>query len=354
VTDAALRAAWDAVTRRLPDAPAHMSVPVNLGRGRTWGTLSALGLGSPLRPSDRVVLERGASVVALAMLGRDGEQGLAARQRGDFISRLMDAAAPTGEREAAAMASDFGFDRRALLSLPIVAVRAHGRSLRADGSNETLWPTVWREVTRELSGMRIPAVTGVLPGEDGLGVVVALKAVSARSPVASRVSHTVRKAVARAVEDAQLIVCVGPVSRSWGEVGAAMRDALEMSHAVGHRPPREWLDSTTPDLDWLLWSLRSEKTLRVFVQRRLDPIVRHDLEHRTQLLHTLEAYCVHAGRVADTARELHLQRQSLYKRLGRIEELIEADLGDADTRLGLHFALRARRYLDTIESGGGA
>ena len=66
---------------------------------------------------------------------------------------------------------------------------------------------------------------------------------------------------------------------------------------------------------------------------------------------TIEAYCEHGGRVAEAARALHLGRQSLYKRLARIEEIIGADLADPDTRLGLHLALLARRYLGDDANG---
>jgi hypothetical protein len=52
------------------------------------------------------------------------------------------------------------------------------------------------------------------------------------------------------------------------------------------------------------------------------------------------------GRKADTAAELRIKRQTLYHRLLRIEEALGADLDDGETRLALHLALRADRYLD--------
>ena len=52
----------------------------------------------------------------------------------------------------------------------------------------------------------------------------------------------------------------------------------------------------------------------------------------------------HAGRKAETARELHLNRQTLYNRLARISELLGTDLDDPQTVLALSLALRARRH----------
>lgn len=350
-SDATVRAAWDAVTHRLPQAPDHISVPVILGRGRTWGTVSTLALSAPLRRHDRVVLERGAGVVALAMLQRNGEQGLAARQRGEFLGRLMGAG--VDEREAAAMAADLGFDRRALLRLPVVVVRAYRWSLDGEAADDAPWASVWRELTVELASMRTSAITGLLPGE-GLAVVVALSSTADRDEVVARLSRTIRRVAEKRLDGADLIVCAGGVSRSWTALGVELRDALEMSRAVGHAPAREWFDSTTPSLERLLWALRDDEALRSFVQLRLGPLKAHDREHRTQFLKTVDCYCAHGGRIAETARDLHLQRQSLYKRLRRIEELLRGDLSDPDTRLGLHFALRAQRYLDALEAIGDA
>ena len=56
------------------------------------------------------------------------------------------------------------------------------------------------------------------------------------------------------------------------------------------------------------------------------------------LLETLEAYLAAGGRKAEAARALHLERQSLYLRLHRIEELLGVSLDDEDVVLGLHLA----------------
>ena len=101
-----------------------------------------------------------------------------------------------------------------------------------------------------------------------------------------------------------------------------------------------------PDLHRLFWSLRDHEELRRFAQRRLAAVLEHDRRRKAKLLPTLETYLAHGGRKAETARALHLERQSLYHRLGRIQELLGEDLDDEDTRLGLHLALRALRYAD--------
>jgi purine catabolism regulator len=85
------------------------------------------------------------------------------------------------------------------------------------------------------------------------------------------------------------------------------------------------------------------------VERRLGPILEHDRTRKAKLLPTLEAYCAHGGRKAETARALHLERQSLYHRLERIETLLGEKLDDEAAQLSVHLAVRARKHL--LDSG---
>ncbi|MYX19916.1 CdaR family transcriptional regulator, partial [Streptomyces sp. SID8380] len=92
------------------------------------------------------------------------------------------------------------------------------------------------------------------------------------------------------------------------------------------------------------WRLRGQPDLAAFVDRALGPLLRHDRTARPPLLPTLETFLDHAGRKAETARALHLNRQTLYNRLARIGELLGTDLDDPHTVLSLSLALRARRH----------
>lgn len=80
------------------------------------------------------------------------------------------------------------------------------------------------------------------------------------------------------------------------------------------------------------------------MNRAIGPLREHDRTSRPALLPTLQAYLAHAGRKAETARDLHLNRQTLYNRLARIGELLGTDLDDPQTVLALSLALRARRH----------
>ncbi|MBM7173917.1 helix-turn-helix domain-containing protein [Streptomyces sp. G44] len=135
-----------------------------------------------------------------------------------------------------------------------------------------------------------------------------------------------------------------------GGAGAAggRRPAGETAAAARGLPDRPWYDARRLDIALLLWRLHrhdEDSVLAAFVDRAIGPLRAHDQRSKPPLLPTLQTYLAHAGRKAETARELHLNRQTLYNRLARISELLGTDLDDPQTVLALSLALRARRHV---------
>ncbi|WP_346140046.1 helix-turn-helix domain-containing protein, partial [Streptomyces virens] len=139
-------------------------------------------------------------------------------------------------------------------------------------------------------------------------------------------------------------VVVGPAAGGWAAAATGLRHAAETATAARGLPDRPWHDARRLDIDLLLWRLRDHPDLAAFVDRAIGAVLDHDRRSRPPLLPTLETYLAHAGRKAETARELHLNRQTLYNRLARIGELLGTDLDDPQTVLTLSLALRARRH----------
>lgn len=96
----------------------------------------------------------------------------------------------------------------------------------------------------------------------------------------------------------------------------------------------------------LLFPLFGEPTLLDFYQETLGPLL--DAENRSNqaLLQTLEGFFRCNGNLSETARTMHLHRNSLLYRLGRIEELLGRSLEDAELRLSLQIALKIRVLLE--------
>ncbi|MFH8466929.1 PucR family transcriptional regulator [Streptomyces sp. NPDC017991] len=310
------------------------------GPGSVRARLVLLPVNTPLAPVHRIATERAAGVLAVVLMQARQEEELAARGRGDFLTDLAEGR--IAAEDAPAQARVLGFKPGASPLLPVVMRLADGLS---PGGG---WAVLARAVAEELASVGVPVLLGVRPVEGRVPLLVGLRAGSERPAVADRVAAALRAGVERAGTQrpgAQPPVVVVGVAGGWAAASAGLRHAAETATAAQGLPDRPWYDARRLDIDLLLWRLRDHQDLAAFVDRAIGPLRDHDHRSKPPLLPTLETYLAHAGRKAETARELHLNRQTLYNRLARIGELLGTDLDDPQTVLVLSLALRARRLV---------
>src|ERR671914_484754 len=259
----------------------------------SWGRLIALAVDEPLDDFDRVACERAALAVAIDLLGQQHEEHLRARSRGAFLSELADGRVEPGDarRRAEALGIDPARAGRGQLVLLALGGRAYDETL-ADHVAELFHGALERR---------------------GLGP-----------------------------KDAAL--AIGAPVDGWAAVGAGLRRVRRSAGAATALPPRGWYDARRPGVTDLLHDLRDAPELDAFVDEQLGPLLAAGSARHRALLETLEAYLAAGGRKAQAARALHLERQSLYLRLRRIEELLGVSLDDEDAVLGLHLAVRALAF----------
>ncbi|WP_129309900.1 PucR family transcriptional regulator [Streptomyces sp. L2] len=308
--------------------------------GAVRARLVLLPVCAPLAPVHRLAAERAAGILAVVLMQARQEEELAARGRGDFLTDLAEGRI-TAE-DAPAQARVLGFRPGAGPLLPVVM--RLGDSLSPGGG----WAVLARAVGEELAAVGVPVLLGVRPVEGRVPVLLGLRAESERSAVADRVAAALRTGVERAgmhrPGSPPPVVVVG-VAGGWAAASAGLRHAAETATAAQGLTDRPWYDARRLDTELLLWRLRDHPDLAAFVDRAIGPLREHDHRSKPPLLPTLETYLAHAGRKAETARELHLNRQTLYNRLARIAELLGTDLEDPQTVLALSLALRARRHV---------
>ncbi|MET9804577.1 PucR family transcriptional regulator [Streptomyces sp. NPDC006368] len=312
------------------------------GAASVRARLVLLAVSGPLSLVHRMAAERAAGILAVVLMQARQEEELAARGRGDFLTDLAEGR--ISAEDAPAQARVLGFKPGDGPLLPVVM------RLAPELSPSGNWSLLARAVLEELGSVGVPVLLGVRPVEGRVPLLLGLRAESERAAVADRVAEALRAGVARAgLERAgghPPVVVVG-VAGGWAAASAGLRHAGETATAARGLPDRPWYDARRLDIDLLLWRLRHHgegAALAAFVDRAIGPLRDHDRTSRPPLLPTLETYLAHAGRKAETARELHLNRQTLYNRLARIGDLLGTDLDDPQTVLALSLALRARRH----------
>ncbi|MEU2776329.1 PucR family transcriptional regulator [Streptomyces sp. NPDC007162] len=340
---------WEGLRGQHRDAPPPTgSVLVDVpgggpGTGSVRARLVLLPVRGALAPVHRIAAERAAGIVAVVLMQARQEEELAARGRGDFLTDLAEGRITA--QDAPAQARVLGFKPGGSPLLPVVMRIADSLSPGSPGGG---WAVLARAVGEELAAVGVPVLLGVRPVEGRVPLLLGLRSEAERTTVADRVAAALRAGVERAGMQrpgtAAPVVVVGAAG-GWAAASAGLRHAAETATAAQGLSDRPWYDARRLDIDLLLWRLRDHPDLAAFVDRAIGPLREHDHRSRPPLLPTLETYLAHAGRKAETARELHLNRQTLYNRLARIGELLGTDLDDPQVVLALSLALRARRHV---------
>jgi purine catabolism regulator len=294
------------------------------------------------------LLERIASAVALRLVSRHQIHELAARPRGALMGELI--AGRLGEQEAARRADALGFARQSSTLLPIAVA---WRGSASDNSDRHGLGLLAGELRSALRRIGMTALIGSRGGQ--LLLIV--------DPVREGDQASLIEVAAAAIHDGhgrhqlitgELVVSVGPPAASWTEVGLGLDRAARHVVVAANEPPAPWHDARRVGLSDVLSEMGNSATLRAFLHDRLGPLADDVTDRRqTELLRTLEAYFNHGGRKTAAAQALHVERQSLYHRLGRLQELLGVDWNDGEELLELHLALRVRRLLnDSVGSAG--
>ena len=344
LTERDVSAAWEAHTRRISSAPTALETTLTVGE-RSAGRLVALAMSSPFTEADELALERTAGIVSLVLMRDEHQDSVAARNQRGFLTALMHGEMPPYRAEA--RSATLGFVAPVLLPLAIRAA-AHHRS-RPLSLEDRLWKQIWDDVNSEMTGRRMTAMIDQAPSNDISLVMLGLEDVSQRKSAVDRFANVVQEAADRHIGVPNgAIICAGSAVHTWQAAGEGLILSVEAMDGAMQSQPRPWHDAIDLDLDRLLWSLRQNPDLARFAHLRLDTLLDHDRQRRSELFKTLQELLRLNGRKAETARALHLERQSLYSRVERIEALLGVDLDDPDTRLGLHLALRIMRQLPEV------
>jgi PucR family transcriptional regulator, purine catabolism regulatory protein len=356
-------ARWEGHSRMPHLAPVDASVQVEIAeagcawvpiwlRSELWGRVHVLQDDRVLDDVDLMAIDRAAAALSLALLAERDARSATDQARSALIRDIL----------SGRLASPEEFVRRAgslgmKLSAPALAVLAvEPRGLAELVATQELAERERQEIRAAILEHTRAAIRGrglsSLSGLDG-DRVLAVLSIPADDP-------------------AELLAQVGAdachrIGRAWtgqikpvvGTSGTAtplvLRRALAQASEAAEFGARI---SPTPgvyhygDLGvyHLLLPLAEGPRLASYVEAELGALLEHDARNRTPLVATLRSFLDHGGHVSAAARDLFIERRTLYHRVDAITRLLGRDLGNADTRLRLSVALRA---LDLLQSRRG-
>jgi purine catabolism regulator len=316
-------------------------------RGRPWGQLMVLELDRPLEEEDRIAVQRAATAVALELLHEQHEEQLRARARGTFLVDLMQQRLQ--ETDATRRASALEFPRRHGRMLPAALAWRSERWVEIADSPENAWATLMPPL-RSAIGSHHPALLGLHAGR--LLVTVSLGEAEPTDEALDALATDLRRPLDRRGFDLHdVALAFGRSETTWIELGRRLERVAQAVGAARAGAPVAWQDARRGSVVELLYAIRTSPELLTFAREQLGVLFEERDQRERELLRTLEVYLESGGRKAEAARLLHLERQSLYLRLQRVERLLGVDLDDPDTVLGLHLAVRALRLTQALGPG---
>lgn len=306
--------------RSLVNGQARLIAPI-LVQGSIAGFLSLVGSEGELGELHRLAVGRAAHACAIELV-----RARAAREARDEVEEelldVLTAGRPGSHEAARERARRKGFD----VDAPYLVIAAEAAQPGVGKKVRSAWE-------RQLATMRIPALVRERGDTTIALVTLAARRTETRS-LLDQLHRTARSGVGAAVA-----LGYGVTRSGATEVAAAAREA-EQALTMGKRLFGP--DSATAFADLglyrLLYALQPLPELRAFSS---DVLGRLDAKDRGGVLRqTLTAYLATNGSPTDAADRLHLHRNTVLYRLGRIEDLLKVDLRDAEVRLMLHLALK--------------
>jgi purine catabolism regulator len=296
-------------------------------RGETWGRLHLLRSGGPIDDIDRLAVERAGSAVGLALLNTAQDARLAERSRADFLAEAA-RRAPADPNAFLRQAQSLGADFRDCKLVAVSIITDDPAALSGEvARGAAACAEAGLSVLSSGDGAEGQLLIGVRPDDDPATTVSGVA--EATWPPGSA-SLTV--GLSRPADIAQL-------SRAFHEAQECLRFG-RVSSAAGV------VEYATLGLHLLLATLADRYELAEFLEAELGALLQHDATARSPLLPTLEALLTHGNNRTEAAAALHVERRSLYYRIGRIEKVLGKRLDDYDVRLGLGVALRALNVIE--------
>jgi sugar diacid utilization regulator len=338
---------------RASDWPVHFAAHPEFGNsgriamriasdGELFGIIWATDTARPLTDQDYAVIRQAAEVAAALLVRRQSATRREAMLRAELLDDIMEGRISNPEN-VRTVAHSVGWNVDRLQQALVVAIddfeafrlrhaaRA-GAALRRE--QERLVELVRLDVLavdpQAIVGMRSSSVVVLLD--------VGRDAGSDRKAAVMQLAESIVRRSVAFLHDTRVTVGVGRDFPSFEHLAESIRQA-ELAAEFGQTL---WGGNRALHYDDLgihrvLFALREHEGM---VPPALQRIVRHDEEHGTDYAHTLAIYLRHMGRLRTAAAELGIHRNTLEYRVGRIAELAEADLEDADMRLALELGIR--------------
>ena len=322
-------------------------------REALWGRLHVIEVGRRIDEIDRLALDRAAAAVGMVLLSERDAAYAADQARRSLISDVL--RGQSGSREdvvhrARALGAEMNGRELAALVLGIARAEPDAATAGGGGGDVAGRRLSGGDVAgRRLGRSTLKEVREAIRRGGGVGVaavendqVFAIVGLGRRDDADERLTAIGRAACEACERCEPELTFVAGVSREL-ESGSLHRvfeeadEALRYGLHLGAGGVYRYADL---GIHHLLVRLSDGPELAGFVESELRALLDHDARSTVPLLPTLRAYLGNGGNKAAAARQLFIERRTVYRRLQRIAELLGTEEGDHQRWLRLAVAVQ--------------
>ena len=329
------------VTAGRPPRPLDV-VPVRAGADMLG--LLAVGVDeNAVHPEGRLrALEHGSTVLALELSKERAAAEVERRLRGDLVEEVLAGGLEAEEAERVARQAERLGHRLPQRAWVVVlepdddqteaALSARAQQDRLDAALSGL---VRSRLPGALTLVRSASAVFLVPDESAVDLAAVEK-----------LAGQILAAAAPVMKPGTASVGIGNMANGVGELARShveARQALRLTRRAGGKSRIASYRSLGAFR--LLLEVQSPEALRRFVDELLGPLLQYAQSRDTPLLETLEALSTSRWIRRAAARQLGIHINSMTYRVERIEALTGLRLDDAETRVAISIALRARSML---------
>jgi len=308
--------------------------------------LAAASPETPISELAEAILSNAELPIALKLAG-DGQQRLVARRRRTALLRDFTACEDDGNEYREHLLSqgiDLDAPWRALL---IHVEQVDGSPGAAPGPSDHDIYSTRASIVDSVEAWFADQHTPAIAAEKGPAVVVLIASASEHRESLRQTLRQLSDSLARSFSNSMVHVGASGEAVGSSHPAALYRQAAESvqlarENAGNDQGPIIWEDARAR---FRLVEGQSKESLKMLCGRLVDPLVEYDNTHRASLLKTARVFVDSRLSRQQSADALFIHRNTLQKRLRRIEGILQISFGNIDDIMELYVALRAAEIL---------
>lgn len=324
--------------------------PVAAGN-KLMGFVLALEVDGDLSESQVSTLERASIVVALEYLKLEVAHNVEQRLAGDFLEDLIYGRFPT-EQDVMNRASMNKIDLNRSQIVMILDFDNFSEAIHKAHWSDTEALDVKRhllQVSEKVVSRNYPGILAVIQS-DSVVMLLPIENTRDRS-LEIQLAKEIQKELQTLHPDLTFSVGISQASSSIPGIQSAFKEAETALMALRQTKKNGGI-LAFDELGLLPVLLQGNNypAMQEYMKTQLSKLISYDQEKESDLVHTLRLYLLNSGHLQKTSVDCNIHINTLKYRIQRIEEILETNLANGETRFNLYLALSILRMDEILKA----